>query len=137
MRPETIARAFAFVLIVAGTSILAAPGQTAQPGQMTQARVWIENRGRAEAVPISLQEATLDTPLRVRVVNMQSSQVTDEAIHARLVPQSWDYQTIALKEGQDPAATLIGPGLTGWETTGIAFVKPEGVTLLLKKPHVP
>jgi hypothetical protein len=137
MRAETIARAFAFVLLVAGTSILAAPDQTAQPGQMTQAHVWVQNRGRGEAVPISLQEATLDTPLRVRVVNMQSPQVADEAIHARLVQQSWDYQTITLKEGRDPAVDLIGPGLAGWETTGIAFVKPEGVTLLLKRPHQP
>jgi hypothetical protein len=137
MRTNTIVRACAFLFIVAGTSILAAPEQTAQPGQMTQARVWIQNRGRAEAVPISLQESTLETPLRVRVVNMQSPQVSDEAIHARLVQQSWDYHTITVKDGQDPVVALIGPGVAGWETTGIAFVKPDGVTLLLKKPHLP
>ena len=137
MRAETIVRACAFVLIVAGTSILAAPEQTAQPGQMTQARVLIQNRGRGEAVPISLQESTLDTPLRVRVVNMQDPKVSDEAIHARLVQQSWDYHTIVVKDGQDPVAALIGPGVAGWEATGVAFVKPDGVTLLLKRPHLP
>ena len=66
MRAETIARALTLALLVAGTSMLAAPDQTATPGQMTPARVWIQNRGRGEAVPISLQEASLDTPLRVR-----------------------------------------------------------------------
>ena len=137
MRLKPIVSALAFVFIVAGTSILAAPEQTAQPGQMTQARVWIQNRGRGEAVPISLQEATLDTPLRVRIVNAQPQPTTDEAVHARLVQQSWDYHAITLKEGQDPVAALIGPGAAGWETTGIAFVKPDGVTLLLKRPHLP
>ena len=137
MRAETIVRACAFVLIVAGTSILAAPEQTARPGQMTQARVFVQNRGRTEAVPIVLQESALDTPLRVRVVNMQDAKVNDEAIHARLVQQSWDYHTVTVKDGQDPVAALIAPGAAGWEATGVAFVKPDGVTLLLKKPHLP
>jgi hypothetical protein len=137
MRIELIVRVAAGVLIVAGTCVLAAPGQTVQPGQMSQARVFIQNHGRSEAVPISIQDATLDAPLRVRVVNMQDAKVTDEAIHARLVQQSWDYHTVLVKNGQDPAVALIGPGAAGWEATGIAFVKPDGVTLLLKRPHVP
>lgn len=137
MRTETIIRACAFAIVVAGTSILAAPGQTVTPGQMTQARVLIQNRGRAEAVPISLQEAALEAPLRVRVVNMQDAKVNDEAIHARLVQQSWDYHTVTVKDGEDPVVALIGPGVAGWETTGISFVKPGGITLLLKKPHLP
>jgi hypothetical protein len=137
MRIELTVRVAAGVLIVAGTCVLAAPGQTVQPGQMSQARVFIQNHGRSEAVPISIQDATLDAPLRVRVVNMQDAKVTDEAIHARLVQQSWDYHTVLVKNGQDPAVALIGPGAAGWEATGIAFVKPDGVTLLLKRPHVP
>jgi hypothetical protein len=68
---------------------------------------------------------------------MQSPQVNDEAIHARLVQQSWDYHTIVVKDGQDPVAALIGPGVAGWETTGVSFVKADGVMLLLKRPHVP
>lgn len=137
MRAEPIVRACAFTLVVAGTSILAAPAQTQQPGQMTQARVFIQNRGRGEAVPISLQESALDAPLRVRVVNMQDPKVTDEAIHARLVPQAWDYHTVLVKDGQDPVAALIGPGAAGWEATGVSFARPDGVMLLFKKPHLP
>ena len=137
MRVETIARAFAFVLIVAGTSILAAPSQTAQPGQMTQARVWVQNRGRAEAVSVDLREANLDSPLKVQIMNADPQYPRTSAVNARLVQQSWDYHTIMLKDGQDPLAALIGPGAAGWETTGITFVKPDGVTLLLKRPHLP
>ena len=137
MRAEAIVRACAFTLVVAGTSILAAPAQTPQPGQMTQARVFIQNRGRAEAVPISLQESPVDPPLRVRVVNLQDPKVTDEAVHARLVPQAWDYHTVVVKDGQDPAVALIGPGAAGWEATGISFARPNGVLLLFKKPHLP
>ena len=130
-------KSIACALVLVGTSILAAPEQTAQPGQMTQPNVFVQNRGRAEAVPVSLREAPLDTPLRVRVVNMQDPKVIDEAIHARLVQQSWDYHTIVVKDGQDPVVALIGPGARGWETTGVTFVKPDGVMLLLKRPHLP
>ena len=70
MRADTLARAVAFALIVAGTSILAAPAQTtAQPGQMTQAHVWVQNRGRSEAIPVDVREVNLDAPLRVQVTN--------------------------------------------------------------------
>ena len=44
MRPRTIARALTVALLVAGTSILAAPEQTGTPGQMTQARDAIYER---------------------------------------------------------------------------------------------
>ena len=137
MRMEPIVRVCAGVVIVAGTCVLAAPGQTAQPGQMTPPRVFIQNRGRGEAVPISIQETTLDAPLRVRVVNMQDARVKDEAIHTRLVQQSWDYHTVVVKDGQDPVAALIGPGAAGWEATGTTFARPDGVLMLLKKPHLP
>jgi len=147
MRLQWIVSAFAGVLVVGGTAILAAPGQTQQlgrtqpgaqttqqPGQMTEAHVWIQNRGKAEAVPISLQEATLDAPLRVRVVNAPGA---DDALRARLVPQTWDYNAITLKDNEDPVKALLAPGLAGWETTGIAFTRPGSAVLLLKRPHVP
>ena len=137
MRAHTVARAAAFVLVVAGTSMLAAPEQTARPGQMTQPRAWIQNHGRGEAVPISIQESALDAPLRVRVVNLQDPKASDGPIQARLVQQSWDYHTIVVKDGQDPVAALIGPGAAGWEATGVTFPRPDGLTLLLKRPHLP
>ncbi len=60
---------FVGVLIVGSAGMLAAPGQTQQPGQMTQARVLVLNRGRNEAIPVELRDANLDNPLRVRIMN--------------------------------------------------------------------
>jgi hypothetical protein len=52
------------LVMTAGAAILAAPGQD-RPGQSTQARVWIENRGRHEAVPVVLEEVTRPMPIKV------------------------------------------------------------------------
>src|SRR5687767_12451060 len=47
----------------------AAQDRTAQPGQPTQGKVWIQNRGDVEAVPVTIQNmATEGPPLRVQVV---------------------------------------------------------------------
>ena len=70
MRVETIARVSALALVIAGTSILAAPEQTTRtPGQMTEAHVWVQNRGRTEAVPVELRDVNLDAPLKVHIIN--------------------------------------------------------------------
>lgn len=137
MRKNTVARVLTFALLVAGTSMLAAPEQTARPGQMTEAHVWVQNRGRTEAVPIDLREVNLDAPLKVQITNGDAAFPKFGAVSARLAQQAWDYHTITLKDGQDPVAALTGPGAAGWETTGIAFGKPDGVTLLLKRPRLP
>src|SRR2546426_11549007 len=39
------------------SAMLAAPGQTARPGDMTPPNVWVQNRNRNERIPVSLQEA--------------------------------------------------------------------------------
>jgi hypothetical protein len=138
MTIETIGRATTFVLVVAGSSMLAAPQQTTRaPGQMTEAHVWVQNHGKAEAVPVELREVNLDAPLKVEITNADAAHPRTGAVIARQAQQAWDYHTIVVKDGQDPVAALIGPGAAGWETTGIAFVKPDGVTLLLKRPHLP
>ncbi len=55
-------------VLTAGGAMLAAPGQDRQdrPGQITQAKVLIENRGRSEAVPVILQDVTTPTPIGSR-----------------------------------------------------------------------
>jgi hypothetical protein len=135
MRAELIARPFAFALVVAGTSIIAAPSQTAQPGQMTQARVWVQNRGSAEAVPVELREVKLDTPLKVQIINGEPQYAQTNPVPVREVRKTWEYQTITLAPTDEVAAVLNKQGQSGWETTGIAFVKPDGTTLLLKRPR--
>jgi hypothetical protein len=137
MRAEFVARAFAFALIVAGTSILAAPSQTAQPGQMTQARVWVENRGRSEAIPVDVREMNLDAPLRVQVTNGEPQYAGSNPVQVREVRRIWDYETILIP-ADAPASRvslLNSRGANGWETTGIASVNADGMTLLLKRPR--
>jgi hypothetical protein len=138
MTITTIGRATTLVLLVAATSILAAPQQTTRtPGQMTEAHVWVENRGKTEAVPVDVREVNLDAPLKVEITNADAAHPRTGAVIARQAQQAWDYHTVVVKDGQDPVVVLTGPGGAGWETTGITFVKPDGVTLLLKRPHAP
>ena len=132
MRPETIARVFAFVLIAAGTSILAAPDQTAQPGQMTQAHVWIQNRGRTEAVPVELREVHLDAPLKVQIVNGEP-QYQSNPVQVREIRRVWEYETITVKPSEDVASRLNTEGASGWEATATWSVGGEGSTTLLLK----
>ena len=134
MRLNPIAGAFVSVLVVAGTAMLAAPAQnTLQPGQITQARVWVQNRGRGEAVPVDLREANLDNPLRVRIVNGEPAQ--GAPIMVRVVVPLWDYRSVTLSPTQNTAQALSGEGASGWETTGIVFASAEGTTFLLKRPR--
>jgi hypothetical protein len=135
MRAHFVARAFTLVLIVAGTTIIAAPSQTAQPGQMTQARVWVQNRGRSEAVPVEVREVNLDAPLKVNIINGESQYPQANPVAVREIRKTWEYETITLATTDDVAAVLNKQGQTGWETTGIAFVKADGTTLLLKRPR--
>lgn len=135
MRAESIARACACVLVVAGTSILAAPDQTAQPGQMTQARVWVQNRGRSEAVPVELRDVSLDAPLKVQVINGEPSYAAVSPVQVREVRRVWDYEALRLAPTEDVAAVLNARGAAGWETTGIVLVNADGTTLLLKRPR--
>ena len=55
----------AAALVAAGTTMRAAPDQTARPGDMTEARLWIQNRTRADAIAVNLRAADIETPLRV------------------------------------------------------------------------
>jgi hypothetical protein len=138
MRADTLARAVAFALIVAGTSILAAPAQTtAQPGQMTQAHVWVQNRGRSEAIPVDVREVNLDAPLRVQVTNGEPQYAASNPVQVREVRRLWDYETVLIPADAPGSmvSLLNGRGANGWETTGIASVNADGMTLLLKRPR--
>jgi len=139
MRTLVISVLAATALVTYRSAMLAAPQQTtAYPGQMTEARVWIQNRpDRGEAVPVRLESASRDlSPLRVLVVNTQNAPVFDEPIRARLMPQSWEYQSVGVPANQDLIRRLNDLGAAGWETTGVAFVAADGArTILLKRPR--
>jgi len=142
MRLKPISVGVACAIFVVGSAMLASPEQTQQPGQvtqtpgqMTQARVWIENRGKEEAVPVTLQETTLDAPLRVRVMNAQGNAGVDDPVYVRVVrqPRVWQYQSVLVKPGENLATALSAAGVAGWETTGIALPTAEGTTILMKR----
>jgi hypothetical protein len=136
MRMTTVARASVCVLIVAGTSILAAPEPAQQqPGQMTQARVWVQNRGRAETIPVDVREINLDAPIKVQVMNGDPSLPRTSPVQVTEIRKGWEYETITLQSSDDVVKVLTPKGVIGWETTGIAFVNPGGTTLLLKRPR--
>jgi hypothetical protein len=138
MQAETIARVSAFALVIAGTSILAAPQQTTRtPGQMTEAHVWVQNHGRAEAVPVELRDVNLDAPLKVQVINGEPAFVAAaNPLPVREVRRLWDYESITVKPTEDVTVRLNARGAVGWETTGIWSVNAEGATtLLLKRPR--
>jgi hypothetical protein len=121
-------------LIVGSAAMLAAPEQnTQQPGQPTEAHVWVQNRGRREAVPVDLQESNLDNPLRVRIMNGEPGQAAP--ILVRVAVPLWDYKLVTVPPTADMAALLTVQGSTGWETTGAAVTAAEGTTFLLKRPH--
>ena len=136
MRMTTVARASVCVLIVAGTSILAAPEPAQQqPGQMTQARVWVQNHGRAETIPVDVREINLDAPIKVQVMNGDPSLPRTYPVQVTEIRKGWEYETITLQSPDDVVKVLTPKGVIGWETTGIAFVNPGGTTLLLKRPR--
>ena len=134
MRPQTIARVLTLALLVAGTSILAAPEQTATPGQMTQARVWVQNHSRSEAVPVDLRDVNLDTPLRVQVINGEPQYTQSAPVQIREIRRIWEYETLTVQPKEDMAVRLTARGASGWETTGIWSVNADGVaTVVLKR----
>ena len=116
----------------------AAPDQTARPGEMTEARLWIQNRTRADAIAVNLRAADIETPLRVVVTNTDSNphsvKVTG-SIRTQPLRQEWDYDTVVIVPDANPMQALKPLGLAGWETTGVSWTNAQGTTLLLKRPR--
>jgi hypothetical protein len=121
------------ILLLGGSAMLAAPEQ-GQPGQMTQARVWVMNSAR-EAVPISLRDVTLDRPMKVLVANGEPGTGSQYSLRVQLVPSVWDYQTVTVTGADEAARSLAKAGAEGWETTGIAWPEANRTALLMKRPR--
>jgi hypothetical protein len=117
--------------LLAGAVTLAAPAQD-RPGVMTQGRVLIENRSRAEAVPVSIEMVQLDRPMLVQF----DSGVT---LSARLARQSWEYDSVTIR-GNDFRSALAKLGSEGWEVIALQPLPPDAdktplATALLKRPR--
>src|SRR3954466_12816087 len=117
------------VLIVAAVSagaLVARAQSTARPGDPTQAHVWVENRNAAEAIPVGIQNwpATVNAHL--------DSSSTVQAVSGR---QKWEYRSIALASGPDPARSLAAAGDEGWEAVSVLQSGAAGSTVLFKRPR--
>ena len=138
MRRGLAIGALSGVVLIASSAMLASPGQAGQerPGQISQAKVWVENRGRNEAVPVILQEVMTPTPLGVQVIGTPTVTIAPATtVQARLVRQQWEYRTINTPSGPDVAGVLSAAGADGWETTGVVLSSQAGSPIVLKRPR--
>ena len=129
---------FACLLLAAGVAlrVTAAQDRTPQPGQPTQGKVWIQNRGDAEAVPVSIQNMAKETPpLRVQVIGTPTVTIGAPSGQARAARQLWEYQDVTIPSGQDSAALLNAAGADGWEATGLAVPVQGGTLVVMKRPR--
>ena len=113
----------ASVLIAGGAAIriVSAQDRTAQPGQPTQARVWIQNRDD-QPVPVRLE----GTP----TVTLGPTSV----VQARMARQSWEYRSIRITAAQDLMGVLNSAGVDGWELTGLVLPNVGETVVLMKRP---
>lgn len=129
----------AYVLFASGAATLAAlaQDQTQQPGQPTQARVWIQNRGVTEAVPVAIQPLASDVPpFRVELTGTPTVTIgSSSVVQVREARGSWEYRDINILSGQDVASLLNAAGADGWETTGVALAFQNRTIVVMKRPR--
>jgi hypothetical protein len=149
----SVALAGAIALLI-GTAMLAAPGQdrpgppapgTERPGELTRGRVYIENRGRNEAIPIVapepvpvvVQNVVTNSPMPVRLSgNTPGSPPPPVAV--RHAVQTWEYRTVTIPADAAPqglTSVLTGPGNEGWEPAGVQVASGTNTLVVLKRPR--
>jgi hypothetical protein len=117
MRGLTTGAIVVIGLGMAGGAMLTARAQQARPGEIGENHVLIDNRYANQAIPVVVQNIDLAKALAVRAAR-----------------QSWDYRTLTVAPGKDPARFLSDAGLDGWEAVGVQSGS-SGVMVLLKRPH--
>jgi len=122
-------------LAIAGSTTLAAPNQT-YPGQPTQGRVFIENRGPGQAIPVSVHHVAGDATMKVQVVGTPGVTIAAPAVlDTRRARQTWEYQRVVMQPDDDVTLELNRLGSAGWETA-LQYVAPRGgLVVVLKRPR--
>src|SRR3954468_22333715 len=82
------------MLFAALPAVTAAPQTTSYPGQMTEARVWVQNRGRSDAVAVDLRDVNLDHALRVHIANGEGTDPGGVPLQTRAARQTWEYDSL-------------------------------------------
>jgi hypothetical protein len=121
--------------VVVAARVSAGQEVTAAPGQMTRARVWVENRMRAEAIPVVVQDVVRGAPpLRVQLVDVPG-QERNASVVAHAARQRWEYRSVVVPRGDDVAVALTGAGIDSWEAAGLTTAADGNVVVLLKRPQ--
>lgn len=125
------------VVIVAAAAALAsgtvvARAQTAsRPGVMTEARVWVENRGAEETIPVALQNTA-----RVQLTGRTEVTLAPQStVATRPLAERWEYRSATVAAGADPASAINGLGSEMWEAVGLMPSPGGGAVILLKRPR--
>ena len=90
------------------------------PGLMTQGKIWIQNTGRAEAVPVVIENMAKDTaPLRVEVLGTTTVALASGVVlqaQTRAARQQWEHRSITValvRSGRGYGARQCGRGRAG------------------------
>ena len=90
---------FASAIVAAAAVSPATPAQdrVPYPGLMTQGKIWIQNTGRAEAVPVVIENMAKDTaPLRVEVLGTTAVALAPGVVlqaQTRAARQQWEHRS--------------------------------------------
>src|SRR5262249_49195799 len=106
---------------VAAATVFLAAQSTRAPGELTQARVWVENKAPFEPIPVSV-EGFASTP-SVRLSSVDTSVV----LASRAGRQQWEYRIVPYDNG-----ALVGAGNDGWEAVGVV-ASAGSPSVLLKR----
>jgi hypothetical protein len=113
------------ILALGGIAVLARGQSTTRPGEPTLARVWVENRQPADAIPVLVE--SIATPVTAHL----DATSTVQTVMGR---QMWEYRTVALANGANGSA-LGAVGMEGWEAVGVVQSGTTGATILFKRPR--
>ena len=147
MRLKSMAAAVVGALVVTSFALTASPEPQPNPqqpvpqgtqfaGQMTEAHVWIDNRGPEQAIPVDLRALNTDRALRVQVVNNDPQFGQTGPVPVRAVRALWEYQTLTLGANDNLVARLNALGADGWEAAGIISLTTQTTTVMFKRPRV-
>ena len=144
MRLRSMAAALVGALVVTSFALTASPEPQPNPqpppgtqyaGQMTEAHVWVDNRGAEQAIPVDLRALNTDRALRVQVVNNDPQYGQTGPVSVRTARVLWEYRTITLGASDDLAARLNTLGADGWEAAGIISLTTQTTTVMFKRPR--
>ena len=144
MRLKSMAAAVVGALVVTSFALTASPEPQTNPqqpqgtqfaGQMTEAHVWIDNRGPEQAIPVDLRAVNADRALRVQIVNADPQFGQSGPVPVRAARALWEYQTLTLGANDNLVARLNALGADGWEAAGILSLTTQTTTVMFKRPR--